>query len=212
MSGGSASIHGQEPTKGNERTGKILLICKHKIGGRLKDLWKGEKGLSPKGEGSQRGSTKSCKQSYTFWLCFGKIRNFPLTRPLRRNWTGHLCTGPDMFLNKEGEEVKPSQVQASAVKHKMSLAMLLSKLHPLCKQPGHFCERPDVILLWQTWNMGTQHSHLHSGGSVAPCWALGGPIASTTIASKYHLPTKIPSSHKLSGLGGWRWCVVFGCC
>lgn len=57
----------------------------------------------------------------------------------------------------------------------MGLALLLAELHLLCTQPGPFCEHPDVILLWQTRNMGTQHSHLPSGGSMAPCRAPWGP-------------------------------------
>ena len=209
MSGGSTTTHWQKPTTGNKRTEKVLLIVNITwVGGWKTKFWevimKRGKGPSPKGKGSHTkrkhketstdlcGKTyqelKSCKQSYTFFFClgFGKIRNLPLTGLLRETGKDGRARGLTHLWTKQEKlqaEVEPPRVQASAIKHKMNVTTLLSKLHPLCKHLGHICERPDAILLYQTWNMMIQHSHLSSG---EPQWLHAGRPSDPCPSSLWH--------------------------
>lgn len=227
MSGGSATIHEQKPTTGNEGTKKILLIVNVRwVGGWKTKFWEV---VIKRGKGHTKRKHKEtstdlcsktyeelkiCKQSYGVFLFvylglgFDKIRNFHLTRLLRETGKDAGIQGPTHLWTKQEKlqaQVKPPQVQASAVKQKISMIMLLSKLHPLCKQLGHICEHPDVTLLHQTWKMIIQHSQLQS----PPHWLHAGtgiPAPAPYDIHSNSFTEEIPSSHKLLGIGG-----VWGC-
>lgn len=239
MSGGSATIHGQKATTGNEGTEKILLIVNVRwVGGWKTKFWevivKRGKGPSPKGKGSHkeeaqrdkhrplwqniwRAENLQAKLWGVFFVCLGlgfdKIRNFHLTRLLRETGKDAGIQGPTHLWTKQEKlqaQVKPPQVQASAIKQ-ISMIMLLSKLHPLCKQLGHICEHPDVTLLHQTWKMIIQHSQLQSAPQYLHA-GMGIPAPAPYDIHSNSFTEEIPSSHKLLGIeGGLVWLLLRTC-
>lgn len=135
MSGGSATIHGQKPTTGNEGTEKILLIVNVRwVGGWKTKFWevviKRGKGPSPKGKGShkeeaQRDKHRPLRQNiwrteklqaklWGFFVClfgfgFWQDQELPSHQALERNWKGCRYMGPNTFANKAGEAAGTGQ-------------------------------------------------------------------------------------------------------